>query len=104
LKHVLSHDEIMALERGAARYECSVAVFHVAVTEWYSLLRARGVVVEKLPLDFDHKPSDLTSAVDVFAMDEPLSASGEGLWSAAMAVVESGRRDPASNRLLDVDL
>jgi hypothetical protein len=44
------------------------------------------------------------SALDVFAMTEPLSAEGERLWNEIMEQIERERRDPVLNRPRDVDL
>ena len=44
------------------------------------------------------------SALDVFAMEEPLTAEAERLWNEIMEQVERERRDPVLNRPRDVDL
>jgi hypothetical protein len=50
------------------------------------------------------KPNDVQSAIDAFAMTEPLSERGQMLWDEAMAQVERDRRNPALNRARAVDL
>jgi hypothetical protein len=40
-------------------------------------------------------PSAALTALDAFAMKEPLSPQGEALWDDAMAQVERDRKDPA---------
>ena len=45
-----------------------------------------------------------STALDIFAMPQPLSAKGERLWRKAMKQVERDRKDRRLNRPRDVDL
>ena len=55
-----------------------------------------------LGLSRDRSPG--RSALDVFAMEEPLSAAGEALWEQAMQQVVQERKDSRLNRPRDTDL
>ena len=44
-----------------------------------------------------------STALDIFAMPQPLSAKGERLWRKAMKKVERDRKDRLLNRPRDVD-
>lgn len=108
VEHLLDQNVKAELERGAIRYNCSLAVFHSALIEWYAFLKARGLLdlEQDGPTLAGLQPAAtcLTSAIDVFAMDTPLPPDAEGLWNQAMAEIERARRDPANNRLLDINL
>jgi len=55
-------------------------------------------------LGFGPKPGQASSALDIFAMADPLTPEGEALWEDAMAQVARERRDPRFNRPRDIDL
>ena len=58
----------------------------------------------RVHLGFRSELDRASTALDVFAMDEPLSAKAEALWDEAMAQVDRERKDPSLNRPRDVDL
>jgi hypothetical protein len=55
-------------------------------------------------LGFEAEPGRAMTALDIFAMPEPLSAEGEALWEEVMKQVERDRNDPRLNRPRDLDL
>lgn len=44
------------------------------------------------------KPPQAESALEAFAMKEPLSPEGEALWDEVMAQIERERNDPVLNQ------
>lgn len=55
-------------------------------------------------LGFESERGRALTAIDIFAMPEPLSAEGERLWEQAMKQVARDRKDRRLNRPRDVDL
>jgi hypothetical protein len=55
-------------------------------------------------LGFNAESRHALTALDAFAMKEPLSPQGEALWEDAMAQVGHDRKDPVLSRLQDIDL
>jgi hypothetical protein len=58
----------------------------------------------RIHLGFDPEPSHPLTALDVFAMKEPLSPEGEALWDKVMRQIDRDRKDPMLGRPRDVDL
>jgi len=65
-----------------------------------SVLREKSRDAAKLRqlLGFDRAARRAATAVDLFAMPEPPSATGDRLWDRAMAKIERDRRDRSLNR------
>lgn len=55
-------------------------------------------------LGFEPERGRARTALDIFAMPEPLSAGGERLWEQAMKQVARDRKDRRLNRPREVDL
>jgi hypothetical protein len=53
---------------------------------------------------FKPEPDRAVTALDIFAMPEPLSAKGERLWRQAMKQVERDRKDRRLNGPRDIAL
>ena len=91
--------------RGLKRLEVQVPATEVAVIRKVAaILREQPKETTLLRQHLGLAPRRPQSALDMFAMPEPLSPEGEALWEEAMAQVERERRDPTLNRLRDVDL
>jgi hypothetical protein len=58
----------------------------------------------RIYLGFGPEPSQPLTALDVFAMKEPLSPEGEALWEKVMKQIDRDRKDPVLSRPRDVDL
>lgn len=94
-------------KRGLTRLEVQVPAGEVAVIrKAAAILRDREAEAAKLRafLGFGAEPGRLSSALDIFAMQEELSPEGEALWNDAMAQIERERHDPNLNRMRDIDL
>jgi len=87
-------------KRGLKRVEVLVPAHSVeAIRTAAAILRdASGQATHPRRRRGDARLDDVQSAIDAFAMTEPLSARGQMLWNEAMAQVERDRRDPALNR------
>ena len=88
-------------KRGFKRLEVQVPAGEAEVIRKAAeILRGQAEAAMRLRvyLGFDPVLGRPPSALDIFAMDEPLSAAGEKLWDRAMARVERERRDPSHNR------
>jgi hypothetical protein len=55
-------------------------------------------------LGFEPNPPHAMSALEAFAMNEPLSPQGEALWEEVMRQIERERKDPTLGRVRDVEL
>jgi hypothetical protein len=94
-------------KRGFKRVEVQVPARETAVIRKAAeILRDRPEEAARLRrhLGFESKSRRKANALNIFAMPEPLSPEGEVLWEEAMRQVERDRKDPALNRLRDVDL
>ena len=92
---------------GLKRLEVQVPARQVAVIrKAAAILREQPTEAMKLRahLGFDPEPRKALSALDAFAMSESLSLQGEAMWEEIMTRIERDRKDPALNRLRDVDL
>jgi hypothetical protein len=58
----------------------------------------------RVHLGFDPKARSELTALDAFAMKEPLSPQGEVLWEDVMRQIERDRTDPLLSRARDVEL
>ena len=93
------------LTRGLKRLEVQVPATEVAVIRKVAaILCEQPKETSLLRQHLGLAPRHAQSALDIFAMQEPLSPEDEVLWDDAMAQVERERRDPVLNRLRDVDL
>jgi hypothetical protein len=96
------------LKRALKRVEVQVPARETAVIRKAAeILRERPEEAAELRrhLGFKTKAgSPGMSALNIFAMPEPLSPEGEALWEEAMRQVAKDRKDPALNRLRDLDL
>ena len=94
-------------KRGLKRLKVQVPAREVAVIrKAAAILRSQPQEAMRLRahLGFTAEPRGSLSALEAFAMKEPLSPQGEALWNEVMAQIEQERRDPALTRLQDVDL
>jgi hypothetical protein len=94
-------------KRGLKRIEVQVPAGEAAVIRRAAaILRERTGEAMRLRvhLGFDPELAGVPTALDLFAMDQPLSAEAEALWDQTMAQVERERQDPLLNRPRDVDL
>jgi hypothetical protein len=92
-------------KRGLKRLEVQVPATEVAVIRKVAaILREQPNEATLLRQHLGFAPRHVQSALDIFAMPEPLSTEGEALWDEAMAQVERERHDPALVRPRDVDL
>lgn len=92
-------------KRGFKRVEVLVPADSVeAIRTAAAILRDASGRAARLRRHLAARPEGAQSAIDAFAMTEPLSASGEALWEEVMAQVERDRRNPALNRPRAVDL
>jgi hypothetical protein len=94
-------------KRGLKRLEVRVPVADVPVIRKVAAIlrdQPREATLLREHVGLSPSTSPAMSALDVFAMTEPLSPEGEALWDEAMAQVERERRDPLLNRARDVDL
>jgi hypothetical protein len=92
---------------GLKRLEVQVPAREAAVIrKAAAILRGEPAEVMRLRahLGFDSAPQDALTALDIFAMEEPLSPQGEALWEEAMTQIERDRKDPALSRPRNVDL
>jgi hypothetical protein len=92
---------------GFRRLEVQVPADDVAVIrKAAAILRnpTQEAVQLRRTLGFAPKPSRALTALEIFAMPEPLSAKVERRWKRAMKQVERDRNDPRLNRPRDVDL
>lgn len=94
-------------QRGFKRVEVQVPAAEVEV-----IRRAAAVLRDpteeaarlRRHLGFESERGRALTAIDIFAMPEPLSAEGERLWEQAMKQVARDRKDRRLNRPRDVDL
>ena len=97
----LKAHRIRQKRRGMKRLEVCVPAGEAAVIrKAASVLREQakeGARLRQL-LGFDAKSGGQASALDLFAMSEPLSAKGEAAWHDAMVQIERDRRNPALSR------
>lgn len=105
-KAVKSHRSRLR-RRGFKRVEVQVPAAEVEVIrKAASVLRhpteEAAQLRQHLGFDLDHRQA--RTALDIFAMPEPLSAEGERTWEHAMRRVARDRRDRNLNRPRDVDL
>jgi len=94
-------------KRGLQRIEVQVPTGEAAVIRRAAAIlrdQAGEAMRLRVHLGFHSELDRAPTALDVFAMDEPLSAEAEALWDEAMAQVERERKDPSLNRPRDVDL
>jgi hypothetical protein len=94
-------------KRGLKRLEVQVPADGAAVIrKAAAILRDRTEEAKRLRvhLGFSAEPRLSMTALDAFAMREPLSPEGEKLWEEAMTQVEGDRKDPALGRLRGIDL
>jgi hypothetical protein len=94
-------------KRGLKRLEVQVpAVEADVIRKAAQILRAQAEEATRLRahLGFAPKVGRAPSALDLFAMKEPLSPTGEALWDQAMAQVERERKDARLNRSRNFDL
>ncbi len=87
-------------KRGLKRLEVSVPASEAVVIRRAALvLREQAGEAARLRqvLGFARVPARAATAIDLFAMPEPLSAAGEALWDDAMVQIENDRKDPALN-------
>jgi hypothetical protein len=94
-------------KHGLKRLEVQVPTQEAAVIrKAAAILRGEPEEAKRLRthLGFDPEPRNALTALDAFAMTEPLSSHGEALWEEAMRQIERDRKDPAFSRLRDVDL
>ena len=94
-------------KRGVKRLEVSVPAREAAVIRRAaSVLREQAGEAARLRqiLGFAPEPGGPASAVDLFAMPEPLSPSGEALWDDAMAQIERDRKDSTLSRARKLNL
>lgn len=93
--------------RGMKRLEVCVPVGEAAVIrKAASVLREQAEEAVRLRrhLGFEPEPGGALTALDIFAMPQPLSSKGEELWKDAMAQIERNRRNRALSRARKVDL
>jgi hypothetical protein len=105
-KAVKSHRNRLR-RRGCRRVEVQVPADEVAVIrKAAAILRNPTQEAAQLrrTLGFAPKPGRALTALDIFAMPEPLSAEGERQWKQVMKQVERHRKDPRLNRPRDVEL
>ena|SRR5882724_10268185 len=92
-------------KRGLTRLEVQVPTGEAAlIRKVAEILRDHPEEAMHLRRHLGLAPRRAKSALDMFAMPEPLSPEGEALWEEAMAQIERERHDPALNRTRDVDL
>jgi hypothetical protein len=94
-------------KRGFKRVEVQVPAGEVAaIRKAAAILRSPTEEAAQLrrTLGFSPDPGHALTALDIFAMPEPLSAEGERSWKQAMKQVERDRKDPRLNRPRDADL
>ena len=92
--------------RGLKRVEVQVPAREAEVIRKAAAMLRDPAEAAKLRkhLGFDPPDEKVRTALDVFAMKEPLSPEGEALWEEAMREGERIRKDPRLNRLRDIDL
>jgi hypothetical protein len=93
--------------RGFKRVEVQVPAAEVEVIRRAaSVLRHPTEEAAQLrrQLGFDTDRRQARTALDIFAMPEPLSAEGERLWEQTMKQVARDRKDRRLNRPRDIDL
>jgi hypothetical protein len=94
-------------KRGLKRLEVQVPASEAEVIRRAAeVLRNQAEEANRLRahLGFELQPGRLSSALDIFAMKEPLDARTEALWDEAMTQVERARSDKSFNRSRDLDL
>ena len=94
-------------KRGLKRLEVQVPADAAdVIRKAAAILRGRAEEAMRLRahLGLNAEPRQALTALDAFAMKEPLSAQGEALWEDAMAQVERDRKDPDLSRVRDIDL
>ena len=87
--------------RGLKRLEVSVPAAEAPVIRRAaSVLREQAGEASRLRqvLGFARESGRAASALDLFAMTEPLSAAGEALWDDAIEKIQRDRKDRALNR------
>jgi hypothetical protein len=93
-------------KRGLRRVEVQVPAEDVdVIRRAAAVLRGEAHEASRLrtQLGFEPESGQVLSALDVFAVAEPLSPDGERIWNEVMEQVERDRRDPALNRARDID-
>jgi len=88
-------------KRGMKRLEVCVPAGEAAVIRRAAcVLREQAGEAARLRqvLGFAAELGGAASAIDLFAMPEPLSPAGEVLWDDAMAQIERDRKDSTLNR------
>ena len=94
-------------KRGLKRLEVQVpATESDVIRKAAAILRGQAEEAMRLRahLGFNAEPRHALTALDAFAMKEPLSPQGEALWEDAMAQVGRNRKDPVLSRVRDIDL
>lgn len=94
-------------KRGLKRLEVQVPADEAdVIRKAAAILRGQADEAMRLRahLGFNAEARQALTALDAFAMKEPLSSQGEALWEDAMAQVERERKDSALNRPRKVDL
>jgi hypothetical protein len=94
-------------KRGLRRVEVRVPASEVAVIRKAATIlcdRTEEAAQLRRHLGFDPEASGVLTALDIFAMPEPLSIEGEKLWDEAMKQVERDRKNSRLGRPRDIDL
>ncbi len=94
-------------KRGLKRLEVQVPIGEAMVIRRAAeILRGEAEAASRLRahLGFDAEWGHPRTALDIFAMQEPLTAQAEALWDRAMAQIERARSDEAFNRLRNPEL
>jgi hypothetical protein len=102
----LRRDRVVEV-RGLKRLEVQVPAPDAAVIrKAAAILGSQPEVARRLRihLGFGPEPSHALTALDVFAMKEPLSPRGEALWEKVMRQIDRDRKDPVLGGPRDVDL
>jgi hypothetical protein len=105
-KALKSH-RVRQRRRGFKRVEVQVPAREVAVIrKAAAILRnpTEEATYLRRHLGFESEVDVALTALDIFAMPEPLSAEGERLWDQTMKRVERDRKDTRLNRPRGVDL
>jgi hypothetical protein len=92
--------------RGLQRLEVQVPADGAAVIrKAAAILRDQTEEATRLRvhLGFSPEPRQPMTALDAFAMKEPLSPEGEKFWEEIMTQVEGNRKDPVLGRLRGID-
>jgi hypothetical protein len=90
---------------GLKRLEVQVPAQEAAVIRRAAaILRGPPEEAMGLRIHLGFEPGDTLTALDAFAMKEPLSPQGEALWEEVMRRIERDRKDPLLSRPRNVDL